>query len=589
VMQQKWKDYRRFLLMYRNSGAYICIAVFMFVLNAVSVVAIPYLNKILVDGGILKGDVPTIYKVGFLLTGLFLVGMLANLFQDLVFAKEQGLLVKRLKQDVMEAILASRNKLDEKNAGYLFSRIENDPSEVVALFIDKPIQIFVSVVTILIVLFLIFRFSSIFGLLCIGVLLIVALISVLTTKKLLFLYGRIKEQMALKTGAVNNILLGRKLITLSGTEKKEISAYGDLLYENFALEMKTVAFKRTVSALVSVLSGLPPSLILIVGGILVVKGQTTVGTLLALSMYFSRLMSITLSLFTTNFNWQPAFVSIRRICEILDTPREYPQNKQMRTRILELKHKIEFKNVSFSYDKEKNVLNGVSLEIPKGQITAIVGVSGAGKTTIIKLLLKLIEPSSGDILWDGKSYKDICARAICGTIGFVPQDPYLFNRTVGENILYRIRNPSEKEEAMAVRLIREFGLSHLLSSLYPEEKLLKMPVAELAGNISAGEKQRLAIIRELLIKPEILVWDEATANVDSMSERIIKETLRRLMPDKNIIIIAHRFSTVQNADNVIVLKNGRIINQGSPAEILTKCPHYSEIFADQVTIPATNS
>jgi ATP-binding cassette subfamily B protein/subfamily B ATP-binding cassette protein MsbA len=240
--------------------------------------------------------------------------------------------------------------------------------------------------------------------------------------------------------------------------------------------------------------------------------------------------------------------------------------------INDIKEKIEFKDVEFSYNNESVViLDNINLQIEKGQTIAIVGFSGSGKSTLVDLLPRFFDPTKGEILIDGISLKEYKIKSLRGLYGYVNQDPVLFNDTIYNNILFG--NPNATKE----QIIQVAKLAYAHDFIMQKDLGYETNLGEDGGKLSQGEKQRITIARALLSNPSILILDEATSSLDYNSELIVRKALENLMKDRTTIIIAHRLSTIRNADNIVVVDHGRIVEQGKHNKLIENNSHYSKL------------
>ena len=353
---------------------------------------------------------------------------------------------------------------------------------------------------------------------------------------------------------------GIKTVKLSGAENREIetldrdadSAYYDYIKRS-KLGNKYVFWE-------TMLTHLATALVLGYGGYLTLENKLTPGDVVMFVAYLDRLYSPIDSLASLWVTLQQNIASVARAFKLLDFDVEKKSGK-----LLAIQNgKIEFKNVHFSYTTEREILKGISVTFEHGKATAIVGPSGAGKTTTVDLLVKLYEPSAGEILIDGQNIINLDADSVRKQIGVVATDGVVFRGTLADNIRYKRPDATDKEVEKAALAA---GLESALNRL---SEGLQTTVGESGIGLSVGERQRLQIARVLVAKPKILVLDEATANLDYATELEIKKTVDEIRKENTVIIIAHRYSMVKDADHVIVMEDGEIIEQGTPAQLIEK-------------------
>jgi subfamily B ATP-binding cassette protein MsbA len=313
------------------------------------------------------------------------------------------------------------------------------------------------------------------------------------------------------------------------------------------------------------------------GGLQVIEGKTTVGSFFSFMTALFMLFAPISKLARANNKVQQALGASHRIFELLDAPPEITDRKEARD-LPPLRHQIEYRDVSFRYNSEP-VLSGISLTIPKGTVTALVGLSGAGKSTFVDLIPRFYDVNSGGILIDGTDIRDVRLSSLRGQIGIVTQEIFLFNDTIRNNICYGHAESGEDRMVEAAK------------TAYAHDFILNFPegydtrIGERGLKLSGGERQRLSIARAILKNPEILILDEATSSLDSESETMVQKALNNLMRNRTTVVIAHRLSTIVNADRIVVLDGGRIAEVGTHKELLERNGLYRKIYHLQFETP----
>ena len=359
---------------------------------------------------------------------------------------------------------------------------------------------------------------------------------------------------------------GIKTVKLSGAENREVAnlqkvaggAYEDYI-DRSKLSNKYVFWQNTLTQVSS-------ALVLGYGGYLTLEHKLTPGDVVMFVSYLDRLYSPIDALTSLWVNLQQNVASVTRAFKLLDGSTEEKAGNELKIR----KGNVEFKNVHFGYTPEREVLKGISFKVESGKVTALVGTSGAGKTTIVDLLLKLYEPKSGEILIDGQDLSKQDASSVRSQIGMVAADGAIFRGTLADNIRYKRPDATDDEVLKAVIAA---GMEGTLQRL-PDG--LQTGVGESGIGLSVGERQRIQIARILVSKPRILVLDEATANLDFATEAEIKKTVNEIRKENTVIVIAHRYSMVRDADHVIVLSAGEVLEQGTPEELISKGGWFSQ-------------
>lgn len=338
---------------------------------------------------------------------------------------------------------------------------------------------------------------------------------------------------------------------------------------------KSVWLNNIQGSLQELLTVVSDILIIWIGSDLVINGNLSFGQLLTFNALAGFFIDPIQNLIRLQFTLQEAYVAADRLGEILDLEVE-EDDRELKVNLAKVKGEIEFKNVEFRYGTRQLVLEDINLKIKPGEKVALVGASGSGKTTLVKLLLKYYLPEKGEIIIDGYNIQDICAASIRERIGYVPQEIFLFSGTIRENIAFGHPGASLEEiiaaakQAQAHEFINEFPLRY--------ETL----IGERGFNLSGGQRQRIGIARAMLKQPDLLILDEATSNLDSITEKAFQETIKSIGQNLTVIIIAHRLSTIRRCDKIVVLEKGRIIESGSHYELLAKKEKYYRLWQEQV-------
>lgn len=335
--------------------------------------------------------------------------------------------------------------------------------------------------------------------------------------------------------------------------------------------------KLTIStqAIGSFLTAVAAVAVLWYGGHRVMQGALTLGQLMFFYSLVAFLMEPLQRLATVNLKIQDALSAANRLYQIMDLEREASGNPR-RIRFQTVRRGIELVNLSFRYGSRKNVLEQISFEIPAGKTIAVVGESGSGKSTLLKLLMGFYAPTEGRILIDGIDLADFDIASLRSRIGVVTQQPFLFSKTIWENIALGRPDARFEEVVEAARLA---GLDEFITALPDRYETM---VGERGVNLSGGERQRLAIARALLCQPEILIFDEATSHLDTRTERAIQKNLRTIFRGKTVVLVAHRLSTIRDADWICLLHRGRLVEQGAHAELMAKEGRFAALWHAQV-------
>jgi subfamily B ATP-binding cassette protein MsbA len=332
-----------------------------------------------------------------------------------------------------------------------------------------------------------------------------------------------------------------------------------------------------VTSSATFLLGLASAGIMGIGGYMIMDGQMTFGDFLAFTLYLGFMIAPIVQMSNIGSQLTEAFAGLDRTEEIMN----YPLEDALGSRILNLpnfKGDIRFENVSFAYEEGKEVVKGISFDAPAGSVTALVGTSGSGKTTIAGLAASFLNPDSGLITIDGHDLQKVSLKSYRSQLGVVLQDDFLFEGTIRDNILFPRPNATEQDLLQAVKA------AHVQEFTDRFEGGLDTLIGERGVKLSGGQRQRIAIARAILADPKVLVLDEATSNLDTESESLIQASLKRLMKGRTTFVIAHRLSTIRQADQILVIEQGEIKERGKHEELIAKEGRYYQLYTYQARI-----
>jgi len=483
--------------------------------------------------------------------------------------------VKRIRSDLFNRMqLLSLKFFDTNSDGDLTSRLTNDVDNISSTLNQSLTQLMSSLITIVAVVVMMFVLSWQLSLVSFVMIpIIILLTKQIATYTRKFFKDKMEGLGALN-GHIEETISGQKVVKAYGQEQRAISTFEEKneFYKTSAIKAEVLS--SVMGPLMNMMNNMTYALIALVGGIMIVNGHTTVGivvTFVNYSRQFARPINQIASLYNTI---QGAIAGAERVFEVIDEDPEIVSHENA-VKIDEIHGSVEFKNVDFSYVEDQPILNNISFSADKGDLIALVGPTGAGKTTIINLLTRFYDINQGQIQIDNTPIKDFKVDDLRSKIGIVLQDTYLFADTVMENIRYGRLGASDDDVIKAAKLANAHQFIHRLPDGY------ETVLAGEGMGISQGQKQLLAIARTILANPDILILDEATSSVDTRTEKHIQEGLLELMKGRTSFVIAHRLSTIKQADQILVIKNGKIHESGDHDELLKLEGFYHDLYHSQ--------
>ena len=514
-------------------------------------------------------------KILLFLLALYICSAIFSYIQGIIMTNISQKLAYRLRKEVSKKI----NKLpmkfyDNKTHGEILSVITNDIDTLSQNLNIEATQVISSVATIIGILIMMFSIDCIMTLVALLTLPLSIVIIAFIMKKSQGYFKSQQDYLADVNGEVEEMFSNQNVIRVFNAENKMISKFE---YDNNKLA--DVAWKSNfVSGLMHPIMNFVGNLgyvvIAILGSYFAIIGRITVGNIQSFIQYTKNFTNPIAQIAQISNMLQSMVAASERVFEFLDEEEEKEKNKKF-IPTNKIEGSVEFKNVKFGYNQDKIIINDFSAKVKPGQKIAIVGPTGAGKTTIVKLLMRFYDLNSGEILVDGHNINDYKKEDIRGLFGMVLQDTWLFNGTVMENIRYGRLEATDDEVIEACKMAHVHHFIQTLPDGY------NMILNEETTNISGGQKQLLTIARAILADPKILILDEATSSVDTRTEILIQKAMDKLMEGRTSFIIAHRLSTIKNADLILVMDSGDIVEQGTHEELLKKNGFYAKLYNSQ--------
>jgi ATP-binding cassette subfamily B protein len=534
----------------------------------------PYLIAIALDDYILKGDIKGLSNIVYILILIYIVGAFFSWVESYYMIVVSQNIVYEIRNNVFRKLQELSIKyFDTGKKGDIISRLTNDIENISNTLNQTLIQMIKSILgifgTIIFMFFLSWQLTIVTMMTIPMVIIMVKLISTSTGK-----YFRSLHKMI---GEINNTIeediTGIKLIKAYVKEEEKIL---DFNVKNERLRINTEKaqfYSGLMGPGMNFISNIRFTTVVGFGMFFNMLGIVSIGIITSFISY-SRQFGRPLSQLAQLYNEiQKALAGAERVFEIMDLESEY--SSEEKEKFVKLKGKVKFENVSFYYENDREILKNINFEVEAGESVALVGPTGAGKTTILNLLFKFYDFNSGCIYLDNTSIKDIDRKAIRRRLGIVLQDTYLFSGSIKDNIKFGNLNASDEEIIEASKMSKAHEFIKKLPYAYDTE------VSENGGNLSEGQRQLIAITRAILADHDIIVLDEATSNVDTQTEKNIQEALKLVMKGKTSFIIAHRLSTIKNADKIIVIKDGRVEEIGNHKKLIENKGFYWDLYTSQ--------
>lgn len=538
----------------------------------------PYLMGVIIDQYIVPKDLSGTARMCSLLIAIYGVTVFLTWLQTFVMVNVALKTIQKIRQDIFEKIQTlSLRFFDVRSQGDLMSRVTNDIDNLNQALTQSVVQIISSALTFIGVTIAMFALDWILAI----VTLITVPIMFFVTKKLVAYSGKnfAKRQKDLGelNGFIEEAITGADVTTLYGKEKETVQNFNKINEQLRVSATKADTFSAFIFPSMNFINNLGMGLVIGTGSVMVLNGMTTVGVIAAFINY-SRQFSRPLSQFATLMNMiQSAVAGGERVFEIMDEVPEI-KNKKDAFVVQNLQGHVALENVSFGYEENKTILKEVSLKARPGETIALVGPTGSGKTTIINLLTRFYDIQQGQIHIDGKNIKEYDINSLRGKIGVVLQDTYLFAGTIMDNIRYGRLDASDEEVINAAKAASAHSFIKHLPNQYETK------IASEGSNLSQGQKQLLAIARAILADADILILDEATSNIDTRTELQIQEGLNNLMRGRTSFVIAHRLKTIEKADQILVIKDGSIIEKGNHESLMEDRGFYFDLYTSQFKI-----
>jgi len=543
--------------------------------NTLLSLAAPYLQGIAIDQFIIGGDRAGLVRIIILIAGIYILGGLASIGSGYVMASISQKSLKKLRKELFEHMeTLSLGFFDTHPAGDLMSRLTNDVDAIGVAISNNVTQLISSAITLIGILIVIFSLNAWLALASLIVFPIMVILTALIGGRTRENFRGLQMNLGLLNSTMQETITGQRVVIAFDQQESVNRKFTQMNNSVKDIGIKAMTYAMLVPPLVGILSNANIAIVAGVGSYMAIKGMVTIGVIAAFITY-SRRFAEPLRHFANLYNnILSALAGAERIFEIIDTEPEIKDIDQAIS-VYDFDGEVKFEKVNFSYIPGQMVLKEVSLKAEPGQTIALVGPTGAGKTTIVNVLTRFYDIQEGKITIDGMDIKDIKKDDLRRQLGIVLQDVFLFSGTVMENIRYGNSEATDEDCIAAAKLANADSFIRRLPKGYETD------LSERATNLSQGQRQLLSIARAIIADPAILILDEATSSVDTRTEMQIQQALLNLMEGRTSFVIAHRLSTIKNADKVLVIRDGEIVERGSHEELLSKRGFYYNLYMSQ--------
>lgn len=570
-----WHSYKRLLRFVVPYKKKLAVAVFCMAVSGLSNVVVPWLIKDVIDKVLANKDTQTLNFICIGILVLFVIRGFFYFWQKYLMSYIGQRIVNDIRETLYRHIQSmSLSYFDKRKTGNIMSNLTNDVTALQTAIADNLISFVQEAVILIGSLVSMFYLYWKLTFLTLGIVPLVIFTINYFGKRLRMAGHRVQGKLADITSLIEEAVSGIHIIRSFNREEYEIARFVDQNDKNFWALMATTRLTALLTPFIQFFAAIAVVGIIWYGGMSVIDGKMTAGALIAFLIYAVNLSNPVRRISEIYGEIQRSLAAADRVFETLDTKADVEEKKYARDLDV-VRGKVEFDHVYFSYDEAHAALTDFNLTVNPGQVVALVGPSGAGKSTIANLVPRFYDVTAGSLKIDGIDVRDVTFSSLRQQVGLVPQETMLFNATIMDNILYGRLAATEAEVVAAAKAANAHEFIKELSDGYATV------VGDRGSALSGGQRQRIAIARAILKDPRILILDEATSALDTESEKIVQAALERLMQGRTSLVIAHRLSTVRNADKIIVINHGSIAEAGTHDELLAADGLYASLYAVQ--------
>ena len=576
-----WNLLKRFLAYLSGHKGRIVLMYAMTVLQVASTILIPFFMQRTIDGPIAQKNVDGLMRMGALMLGAYFVMYFSARLQGKLVTKIGYSVLFSLRQDMFKKLQSLTFRFfDREKAGQIITRLTSDVQILEMILQGGLASFFVDVLMMIGITVMMLSLDLRLSLVLFFTVPMFGIVVFYVRRKILEVARKVQGKLGVLNGFLNESITGVKVIRSFAREEINSSEFRDMNNDYYAVSRRFYPLIAFFWQSVVVISIFSRALVLLGGGLLLYKGAITIGVIAAFLSYINQFFNPMQKISNLINEMSRAMASCERIFEIMDEPVEIRDDRDA-VKGVKIEGRVRFDHVGFHYNEDEPVLTDVSMDVPAGKTVAIVGPTGAGKSTIVNLMCRFYDTVEGRIYIDDHPIKGIAQDDYRAQLAIVMQDSVIFSGTVFDNIRYA-KPDASLEDVRSVA--SHMGIDNMFSSM---PKGYDTEVGERGANLSLGQKQLIAFTRALLRDPKILILDEASAYIDTATEQLVHEAMQHLRKNRTTFIIAHRLSTIRESDVIMVIDDGKIVESGTHEGLISKNGRYADLLRTQYALPAS--